>query len=275
MIEAPSWRPTAREYHADREHWSPSMFAVFRESPALAWGRFVARRWPAPEPTSEMILGSAVNAALLDLWEATVYVVPVETRGCRTFREAQRGWPDRLVLTQSEANVALEAAAAVREPRTRSAEVARALLVDSQGVSEWARRWIDPIGGLPCKQMIDRLAEVGGRPAIVELKTSGDPAPRAFRQSIRRFGYDWQASFNARGVKLALGEQPNFYFVVVRSSPPFEVGVYLTERDEVARKILDVEEMIGDVAAARSTSSPWCSEWERLEDGQLPRVEFT
>lgn len=250
------------------------MFAVYRESPGLAHGRFVAGLWPTPEPSWEMILGSAVNAALLGLWEETVYAVPVETRGCKSYREAVRGRPDRLVLTASEAQLAMEVAAAVREPRTRSAEVARALLVESEGHSEWARRWRDPVAGLPCKQMVDRVAMVAGRPAVIELKTTGDPSPRGFARSIRSFGYGWQAAFNIRGVEMGIGERPDFYFVAVRSSPPHEVAVYMPEGGEVARKIAEVEHDIAEVASAVNASGAWSAGWEQLLDGQLPRVEL-
>ena len=280
MIEPTGWRPTAREYHADREHWSPSMFAVYRESPALAWGRYVERLWPAPDPTPEMVLGSAVNAALLGLWDETVYVVQVETRSCKTYRLAQEGRPDRLVLTLGEAAAAREVAAAVLEPRTEMARLARSLLVQAQGVSEWARRWHDEQADIALKTMMDRAVWLRG-PAIVELKTSADPSPRGFRQSVRRFDYAWQAAYNRRAVRLGLGpgaEQPDFFWVVVRSAPPFEVVVYraspemldVVEKEQVVPLLTEVGERL---RSARGRVD-WCAPWELLESGYIPEIDL-
>lgn len=276
MIPAPTWTPTPGEYHGDLAHWSPSMFAVWRESPALALGRFVTRRWPAPEPSWSMVAGSAVNAALLGLWERQIYVAPVDGRGNKTFRTAQQGRPEKLVITQAEAELAREIADAILEPQTEAAELARALLVDAPGFSEWAQRWEEP-SGLGLKQMTDRAVWLLGRPAVVELKTAMDPSPSRFRWSAREYDYAHQLAHNRRGLRRACGgEQPDTYLVAVRNAPPFEVVVYRPSAEALDRIEEQLEREIVEVAEAlrRPERRVWCAAWEKMNEGQIPELEL-
>lgn len=279
MIPEPEWSPSLREYHATRERWSPSMLKVFRESPREAFLRFVA----APERpdggndwSQSRRIGAAVNALVLDpdVARSLIHTVEAKRRGAAAVGDAQRAFPDRLVLTRPETDLASGVADAILEPGTRAAEVANAILTAPGGYSEWAYRWEDAETGVRCKLMVDRLAEVYGRPTIGELKTSRNPSPREFRRDARRFGYGLQAAHNVAGVEDALGEKPQFFWVVVRNAPPFEVAVWrssrllLEGRDDRREALRRLARCTDDEEDGRL----WRQPWELLEDDEIPEI---
>lgn len=58
---------------------SVSKMKVFRQSPALYYGRFVAKTIPAPEPTDALLLGSAIDTYIIEgptTFAAKYYVIP-------------------------------------------------------------------------------------------------------------------------------------------------------------------------------------------------------
>ena len=62
--------------------------------------------------------------------------------------------------------------------------------------------------------------------AIIDLKTTKDASKESFRRSIDDYGYDLQAAFYTDAVKMAIGREVPFYFLVVESDAPHSVRLY-------------------------------------------------
>lgn len=101
--------------------------------------------------------------------------------------------------------------------------LASALLARSK--SELTARWADPITGLPCKARADAFDET--RMVVVDVKTTADASPDAFRRSIASYGYHRQAAHYLSGFHVLTGERVRFAFVAVEKEPPFAVAVYM------------------------------------------------
>ncbi len=271
-IPAPAWSPTNREYHATMERWSSSMIADFRESPALAHGRYVTRTIEREPPTPSMICGSLVNLLLLEPGRAKVQiaVADVESRNSKAFRQLAETAP--FAVTRPEMERATAIVDAFKNPRTKAAEVAAALLM-GPGISEYAHKWEEP--GVPCKCMVDKLALFpSGEPVQVELKTTTDPREEPFSATVDRYDYDAQAAFNLRGIQHALGGfLPRFYWIAVRNEPPHEVFVWQLGEEFYALGEQKISRDLAALAARLRGDVPWCSSLEEMRSGSIPVLE--
>jgi hypothetical protein len=249
---------------------------MFRESPALAYKRFVSGELPPDPPSKSMILGSLANYLLLlpdRLHE--VRVVDVQARNAKTFKDEFALHEDQMVVTLPEWEAAEAIAGAVLRPESEGAEVAHDLLLGGDGHPEFAHQWDDD-SGVPLKCMIDRLRLINGLPCLLELKTTKDPEPDAFRRDFENYDYHVQAAHNRRGIRHVLGGAiPPVIVVVVRNEEPYEVAMphqvsewLLTEGDkQLARDLASLSKKLRG-------EEPWCAEWQKAPiSGQLPVLE--
>jgi hypothetical protein len=287
-VPAPNWHPpTVAAYHSDVSRWSSSMVRNFRKSPGLAFMTYVARSAPLERPSEALVVGSAVHRLIETQGQSTgIHVAGCDGRDAKTYRDAVQAFEPagRLVLTRKEFERAQRTADALLEPRTRSAEVGRAILCAGDGHSEWAYRWEDE-SGVPCKTLNDRVTLIRGEVAIGELKSTRDPTPAVFHRDIGTRRYHVQAAFNARGVRRAVAEEAGipavdvppvaFYWVVVGKSPPWSVYVCRATTRAMNDGEVEVEASLRKLAGCLQdpTGATWAHPHELLEDGEIPAAE--
>lgn len=142
ILPEPAWTPSNFEYHQSIGRWSSSRLKKFRRDPFLAFSDL-----RSPESPSEaLVIGSAINAYVLDPDGDGIYEAQVESRTPPSYGEAVRAWGhDRLVVTRKENRLARAGAASILEPQTPAAELARSLLANPDGFNEWAHQWEEPV----------------------------------------------------------------------------------------------------------------------------------
>jgi len=87
---------------------------------------------------------------------------------------------------------------------------------------------------------------------VLDLKTTSDSRPHAFRRTRERLDYDVQAAHYLEAVSRLAGQKPRFAFVAVELTKPYSVRVHELDTDEleVARsRLTDLK--IRYVAAAK------------------------
>lgn len=270
-VPAPIWTPGNREYHGDPSRWSSTSLKMFRHKPQLAYRTYIGSVKHSG-PTPAQVIGSAVNILLLEpeTQETAIHTVDVEARNAVAFKKAVELYPEALVLTRPEREQAGAVADAILHPQTDYAAMAREILVDRHGYSEYASRWDDEIG-VPCKSKIDRLttatAEDGLSLVIGELKTAKSPELQAFSRQAWDLDYHCQAAFNCRGIYATTGHWPDFVFVVVRNEQPYEVACYKLTEEFLA---VGYEQVVGDlqrlsVCLQDPSGKTWRSSWENFQ----------
>jgi hypothetical protein len=269
VILAPTWTPTAREYHAS-PGWSASRLAVYRRSPRLARAYWIDGTMEPPGPTPEMELGTAVHALLLGREDEVV-----RAEGCAARRGKKwAAWVEdyartHTVLPEPAYEAAVLAADAIAEPQTPAAERARRILLELPGYGEYAYRWEDPYTGVPCKLMADRLVELpGGLVCEVSIKTVGawGDDPRIDRDSYGQLagqrGHHCQAAHYVAGLTdLLVDETPAALIIPISTAPPYEVAVYQWNDASLEVGARRVQEALEGIAAGR-----WLAPHEALED---------
>lgn len=134
--------------------------------------------------------------------------------------------------------------------------------------------WEDPVTGLLCKGLVDRLTTLGGRRVLVELKTTTDAGPRAFAQSCAAFGYAIQANLYMRGLMLLGRPVFRFLHVVCETAPPFAVAVYELDLDSLDQGWRECQDYLRQYAACLR-SGRWPGYSQRIEPLSLPRYALT
>jgi hypothetical protein len=97
-----------------------------------------------------------------------------------------------------------------------------------QGQSEVSAFWRNDETGVQCKARFDYL----NRPlnCIVDLKTTMDGSPRAFRKDVMTYGYHRQSALYLEAAhKLAGITSHDFVHLVVEKSPPHAISIYVLD----------------------------------------------
>lgn len=93
---------------------------------------------------------------------------------------------------------------------------------------------------------------------VLDLKTTGDCRPDAFRRTRERFGYDLQAAHYVDAVSRLTGDTPRFAFVAIELSAPYSVWIHELTAGELdaARSRLEQLKSAYIEAAAAGDSLP-------------------
>lgn len=235
MIATPSQtevRDTpAAEYFSDYSRVSQSMLKVFADRRRLYEGYFVTQQIPQPENNDPMRKGTATHTALLEpqRFDEMIVTFPasmLDSRGAVSTKEAKAFRADneaagKIVLKESDVSKVRAMAESVRRVCGE--------WFNFDGVRERSLYWNDELTGLPCKMRLDWLIH-GKRPTIIDLKTTADASPAAFRKRIEQNGYWRQHAHYIDGVEQNYGVTPAFYFLAVEDSWPFAASLH--ELDE-------------------------------------------
>lgn len=226
--ESRFWNVSDEDYHAHTEMTSHTMLVDYWQSPANFRDLYVTKRAPKEEPTSAMILGSALHTRVLqpETYSARYY------RGIKVNRSTKAG---------KEADLALREAAGFRtvldpDDWDRVEAMAEALQehpiagewLRKDGLTEKAFHWLDD----ECRHLRVKFDKIVGDPIILEVKTAANPAPyftgfnKAFPKEAIDRGYHIQAALYRDGFRQVFGVEPRFLFLVVGNTAPHDVWVY-------------------------------------------------
>jgi exodeoxyribonuclease VIII len=204
-----------REYHSDPAI-GKSMLDSIARSPLHYWARHVDPNRVEPTPTPAMVLGTAFHALLLerDLFETSYIAAPSVDRrtkaGKATWAELEAS--GKTVLSEDDLAALTGMAASVLQ------HPAASRLLALPGRAEVSLFYEDDATGLRCKARPDWLTDGG---IIVDIKTTQDASPEAFRKSAYNFRYDVQAAHYTAAVP-----DSAFVFIAVEKTPPYAVAVY-------------------------------------------------
>lgn len=205
------------EYHAMPELSSSGAKALL-ESPA----RFNYWRGKVRPPKDEYDLGHAVHAKVLGAG-AAIAVLDFDNYRTKAAQEARddaraSGLVPMLPKDMRPINEASEAV--LRHPTA-------AALLSQPGNPEVSIVTSDPETGIGTRSRVDYLPYPRSPRAVaVDLKTARDASPAAFAKAVVEYGYDLQQEWYRTDYKNATGEEFEFVFVVVETSPPYLVATY-------------------------------------------------
>ena len=174
---------------------------------------------------------------------------------------------DVQVLTLKQAKVVNGGSEAVQ--RHQSANE----LLTSEGPTEVAIVWRDPVTGVWCKGRLDKLSLEFS--SIVDYKTAEDASDEPFQRSVYKYGYHRQGAFYLRATD-SLGLGINEYVLIAQEkSPPYAVATYGYPRTGGTMQAGDdyIEPLLR-IYARCGESGEWPGYSERVEEGHLPHYAW-
>jgi hypothetical protein len=257
---------TAMEYHARKLGVvSKSALDQIERSPAhyLAWvqGKLQDEHTPA------MVFGSAFHCALLEpeVFEAR-YTWQPDFGDCR-FKEAKVArdqWRSRnsnkIALSLDDWERIDGMVASVRNHPLAGRMI-------RSGVPELTVRWMDRETGLQCKCRADYYVE--SRAMVLDVKTTEDARPEAFRKSVARYNYHVQDALYRAGFEAAGKPVRFFVLVCVEKTYPYAVATY-----QLSAKAIELGHDVARRGIAKMAacleSGDWAAYPVGIQDLELP-----
>lgn len=210
-------------YHSDKGSLSSSgARTLLFQSPA----EFFYEREHGRPPKVEYDEGHAAHLYVLGKG-AEVVVVEADswkTVAARTARDEAYAAGKVPLLPGQDAMAREMAKVALDHP------IAGALL--AEGEAELSGWWTDAETGARLRLRMDFITELGGRPVVVDYKTSAKSGARAFSKSAADFGYYMQHPFYTEGLRaLGIADDPAFIFITQRKTPPYRITVAQLDAD--------------------------------------------
>lgn len=231
-----------KNYHAT-EGLSSSGLKRLAQSPA----HYREYKLNPPEPTPSMAFGTAVHLAVLEngLDNGGILLAPGSTRSTSLYKDFVKANPTAICLLEDEYSRVGSIVTAVKNHPT-----ARELL--SGGKAEQSAFWEQD--GILCKCRPDYLRNDG---TVIDLKTTGDASPEEFQRSIVKWGYHWQSAWYLDGLSKLLDKPlENFVHLVVETTAPFGIGIYVLDNGSLDKAREDISKLI-----TRYTDSLHTGEW--------------
>lgn len=223
-------------YHHGGIGISKSDLDLIHRSPA----HFVAAKAEPRKETPAMLLGTVAHAAILepDVFNSRYVTSPKFDRRTTRGKEDAAAF-DLEVRTKGQVPIdpdVFETAVKMREA-VHAHAIAKQLL--GTGTAEASLFWHDSdilecCGCEPdfmyCKARPDLLLDN----MVIDLKTTDDARPEAFRRKIANFRYHVQQAYYSDGIKTVTGEAPStFVFLVIETTPPHGINIFMLDDDSV------------------------------------------
>lgn len=103
------------------------------------------------------------------------------------------------------------------------------ILNDPGRVTEKAFALVDPETGETVKCKADIITTIGGKPFIIDYKTTQSCEDGAFERSARKYGYAFQAGFYTEVIEGCTLERHGFGFIAQEKTPPYASRIYLCD----------------------------------------------
>ncbi len=222
-----------RIYHADTTYWSKSKIWTYFKSPQTFRSVYLDRSMSHPAASVRMDAGSIFHAVLLE-GRPFRSVVSVYPQSCLKSNGAINHKPAKEFADQARS----EGKYVMKEKETVPIQKAIQKVRSKDHIGEWIELaqesdqvektfvWRCEHSGLLCKSRTDFYLLGGGlSPIVFDLKFTGMWSRQNFKNSSRKFGYWFQDAHYSTGFEAVLGIIPDFKFICVNESAPYQSAV--------------------------------------------------
>lgn len=222
------------------------------------------------DPTSAMVLGRAVHAAILEPEkfdrEYTFLPASVNLRtnaGKEARAELEVKFGPHNVLREEDFELVLSLRSAVES------HVAASALASAVEHREVTGVWHDPRTGVLCRMRIDGLSL--SRRFAIDLKTTGrgKAVPGQFQRTIADFDYHRQAAMYLDGLRALGFEADKFVFIAIEKESPFGIRVYELAEEAIAIGRAQIRNLL-DLCHQCEQSGKWPGYPQTIETISLP-----
>ena len=216
---------TDEQYHADPvvggSLSSTGARLILAETPA----RFDHVRRNGGEDRPEFTFGRAAHSVVLGAGQP-IAVLPYKDRRTKAYKAAVKAAEQagEIPLLEDDAATVFAMATALDEHPIAGPLLRRPGRAEQSFVAR------DPESGVMCRARVDWMPDVeqGGRPILVDYKTTASAHPARFSRSAIDYGYHQQGDFYMSVLRWLYGEDydPAFVLIAQEKTPPYLVAIY-------------------------------------------------
>lgn len=241
------------EYHAHPAVSSSQLKHILR-TPA----HFKASLETSKEPTDAMKLGSLVHTLLLEphLVDDEYTVMPKFDRRTKQGKADYEAWLEHNSHKTAVTAEQMDTATAMTDS-LRTSTVAQLLKVN-ETACEASIFYTDPATGIDCRVRPDFMikpCDAFPTGLIVDLKTTDNASPSAFKRTITNFGYHLSAAMYLDGYEVEFGVRPAYIWLVVERDAPYAVASYTPSDEMLERGKADLDTALARLKACRDADS--------------------
>lgn len=214
------------EYHA-HEAIGRSGLMLYKRSPLHFRHKYIDKKQD-DNKSHHITLGAAIHTAILepDLFDERFYLAGEKPD--RRTKQGKQLWNQIDLVSEKKQIIYQDDATKITDILTSISKnkIAKSLIVG--GKYEKTIFWKNPEYGILCKCRPDIFHEN----MIIDLKTTSDASPGAFRISVNTYGYHIQAAMIQEAVYIATNKLINdFIYIVVETTAPYATAVYTLSQD--------------------------------------------
>lgn len=243
--------PLTNEEHHAHPAIGSSDLKLFRRSPLHYWWRKHSPNYKPKPPSASMQMGTALHMALLepDLFAARVGTALATPKTSKAAKEAHAAHDAQydLVLPAGD----MEKVHAMREVALQHPVIRR--IAETITAREQSIFQTDPDRGLELKIRPDALTRPGW---LIDIKTTTDASNGKFKWSIRDYGYDHQAAYYLKVLRLAGMDPRGQLMVLLESEAPFASRVIRLPDDAINRAAENNEYTLDSIAECTRMFGP-------------------
>ena len=201
------------KYYDDTDYITNSMLSLLNKSPQHLEMHFLGHRQESPA----LNFGKAFHTFVLEpeKWKDEVAVFTGKSKRGKDWTQFQEDNNSKTIISQSE----LQKITGMRR-RLCAPPVTWEFIENSDHEVVSVFEWDD--SGILCKGKVDCLyTDENGRRILIDVKTTQDASPTAFKRSAYKYGYHRQASFYKEGFNA-----DEFWFAVIEKDSPYRTGLY-------------------------------------------------
>jgi exodeoxyribonuclease VIII len=247
--------PNDTEYHKDKTHVSNSMLTDLKRSPKLFMQKHIAETVKTT-PSKAMRIGTLLHALVLEegSFDRCFIIAPEVKRNTTAGKLAWEGFlneaGNRTIVDYDEYKTAVSMREALRQHDRFELYFRR---TDDTHIERGFRfQWL----GVDCRAKPDFLT----RHVLIDVKTTDDPSPEGFKQSVKKYGYHRQAAMYSIAVNECYGFKPTFRFACVGNTAPHDVAFYSPSEKVLEQGRLEMEALLENYKRCKA-SGRWIPEW--------------
>ena len=214
-------------YYSDKEYVSNSMLSLLNKSPQHLQRMFDGYKQETPALT----FGKAFHTVVLEpeKFEKEISVFDGKARRGKAWEEFKSANEGNTIITESEYKKIIS----MRRELVTPLESYEFIENSSH---EIVRVW--EMLGIKCKGKVDCVYN-SDKKILIDVKTTQDASPDAFRRSAYKYGYHRQAAFYIDGFGA-----DEFWFAVVEKEAPYRTGLYQASEEFINNGRREISELL-------------------------------
>jgi hypothetical protein len=260
------------DYHASAGISNSQMgYLLPPYSPKQFWYQYLSGKVQKKDET-HFSVGSAVHTLVFERETFkerfhTVTEVPkrTSTLGKAAYDAMERTAAGRCILDKAEQEEVFEMAANITNH-----DIWRALKRGNSGCIEDSLAWVEPESGVLLRSRPDFYNE----DIIIDLKTTKDSSPSAFKRAVTDYGYHRQAALAVDGLTQLTGRRyENVLLFVVDKNPPYPVRCYVLSDRAIEQGRIEYKMAAMNYKYAIE-SGEWADHEQIIENIDLPEWAY-